>query len=160
MSEESPHPSALPEGHLFDFWLGDWDATWGEDQHGTNRVTAILDHAVILENFDGRPSTPLIGMSTSVYNVPLGKWQQTWVDNQGGYLDFIGEFADGKMILARRANLNGRSVLQRMVWYDITPDRFEWNWERSTDEGQTWQVLWAIHYVRSTRQAEITTHAL
>ncbi len=154
---EQPHPNKLPEGHQFDFWLGDWDTTWGEDQRGTNHVTAILDHAVILENFDGRPSTPLIGMSTSVYNVLLGKWQQTWVDNQGGYLDFVGEFADGKMILSRHALHNGQIVMQRMVWYAITPDRFEWNWERSTDEGQTWQVLWAIKY---TRRSQITSHAL
>jgi hypothetical protein len=88
-------------------------------------------------------------MSTSVYNVVSGKWQQTWVDNQGAYLDFVGEFANAKMILSRQAHIDGQSFQQRMVWYDITPDRLEWNWERSTDEGQTWQVLWAIHYARS-----------
>lgn len=149
--QSAPHPSELPEGHQFDFWLGDWEVTWGDDQHGTNHVTAIMDHAVILENFDGRPGTPLIGMSTSVYNVQTRQWQQTWVDNQGNYLDFVGGFADGRMILSRHAHLNGRSFLQRMVWYDITPDRLEWNWERSLDDGQTWQVMWAIHYARSTR---------
>lgn len=30
------------------------------------------------------------------------KWLQTWVDNNGGYLDLEGEFVDSKMTLARR----------------------------------------------------------
>ena len=38
MSEQS----LLPEARQFDFWIGDWDATWGEDQRGTNRVRSIL----------------------------------------------------------------------------------------------------------------------
>ena len=32
-----------------------------------------------------------------------GKWKQTWVDNEGGYLDFVGESKDGQMILSREA---------------------------------------------------------
>jgi hypothetical protein len=35
-----------------------------------------------------------------------------------------------------------------MVWYNIGRDQFDWNWERSDDEGQTWQVLWQIRYTR------------
>jgi hypothetical protein len=27
----------------FDFWLGEWEATWGEDSKGTNHVQRILD---------------------------------------------------------------------------------------------------------------------
>jgi hypothetical protein len=54
MSEQS-----LPaEARQFDFWIGDWDAVWGDNARGTNVVRAVLDNAVILENFDGRPGTP------------------------------------------------------------------------------------------------------
>jgi hypothetical protein len=77
---EQPLPA---EARQFDFWIGDWDAHWGDGARGTNIIRAVLDDAVILENFDGRPGTPLLGMSVSVYNAALGKWQQTWVDNQG-----------------------------------------------------------------------------
>jgi hypothetical protein len=35
-----------------------------------------------------------------------------------------------------------------MVWYDIQENKLEWNWERSDDNGQTWRVLWQIHYTR------------
>ena len=132
----------------FDFWLGEWDLTWGEDGRGTNVITAVLDKRVIQEQFDGTPATPLQGLSVSTYNTQLGKWQQTWVDNQGSYLDFVGEFAAGKMILSREATLAGQPILQRMVWYNIAEQSLDWNWERSTDGGETWQIMWHIHYQR------------
>ena len=132
----------------FDFWLGDWDLTWGEAGKGTNRITAVLDNRVIQEQFDGTPSTPLQGLSVSTYNTQLGKWQQTWVDNSGSYLDFVGEFADGKMVLSREAVLEGKPIQQRMVWHNITELALDWNWERSEDGGETWQVMWHIRYQR------------
>jgi hypothetical protein len=35
-----------------------------------------------------------------------------------------------------------------MVWYNITADEFDWNWERSDDGGKTWEVKWQIKYKR------------
>jgi hypothetical protein len=91
----------------------------------------------------------LRGRSLSIFDTISGKWKQTWVDNEGGYLDFTGEFRDGQMILAREAmRRNGQTVLQRMVFKNITPNELDWSWEASTDGGKTWQVNWPIHYKR------------
>jgi hypothetical protein len=38
---------------------------------------------------------PLRRISVSVYVPQLQRWQQTWVDKQGAYLDFVGQFSDG-----------------------------------------------------------------
>src|SRR5579859_2093331 len=46
----------------------------------------------------------LRGMSVSTFVTRAGKWKQIWVDNKGGYLDFVGECKDGKMILSREAD--------------------------------------------------------
>ena len=137
-----------PGAHQFDFWLGEWGLTWDEDQRGTNNIIRVLGDCVIMEQFDGSPSIPLKGMSVSTYNSETGKWHQTWVDNNGTYLDFTGEFKDGKMILSRQAVRNGESFLQRMVWYNIKSQSLEWNWERSDDGGRTWETLWHIYYKR------------
>jgi hypothetical protein len=149
---QSPAKNASPcsqsEARQFDFWIGEWVLEWGDGNRGRNVIRKALDGCVIEENFDGTPAIPLRGMSVSTYNAGLKKWQQTWVDNQGGYLDFRGEFKDSKMVLERKARLNGREVLQRMVWYDIAGDGLYWNWERSEDEGRTWKVLWKIKYTR------------
>lgn len=131
--------------HLFDFWLGEWEARWNEDGLGTNRVTRILDDKIIQENFS---APDLHGLSFSVYDAERHLWCQTWVDNNGSYLDFTGNFEDNKMVLVRDAIVRGEKCKQRMVWYDIKANRFQWNWERSDDGGQTWRTLWHIQYTR------------
>jgi hypothetical protein len=45
----------------------------------------------------------LRGQSVSIFDASPRKWKQTWVDNEGAYLDFVGEFKDGQMVLAREA---------------------------------------------------------
>ncbi len=132
----------------FDFWLGEWNLTSNGKPAGTNTITREYDGAVVMERFVGSGDTRLEGMSVSVFDPRTGNWRQTWVDNQGGYLDFVGGFSDGKMILSRRTTIEGKEVHQRMVWFNITPASFDWNWERSDDGGATWQTLWPLHYER------------
>jgi len=129
----------------FDFWLGEWDVSWGEDGKGINHVLRIMDDKIIQENFS---SPDLRGMSVSSYDVERKLWCQTWVDNSGGYLDFTGGFEGERMTLIRDAIVRGEKCKQRMVWYNIEPDQFDWNWERSDDGGVTWRVLWQINYKR------------
>lgn len=138
--------SGGPESQ-FDFWLGKWDCTWGEDGKGTNHVLRIMNDKVIQENFS---APDLKGMSVSVYDPERKLWCQTWVDDNGSYLDFTGKFEEGKMILSRDAIVRGETCKQRMVWYNIEADRFDWNWERSDDGGNTWRVLWQIKYERKS----------
>jgi hypothetical protein len=131
----------------FDFWLGEWDCTW-QDGKGSNHVQSILGGFVVQESFNGEPTMPYHGLSVSAYSPSLKKWRQTWVDDAGTYLDFAGEFADGRMVLTRTAVEESTLPLQRMVWYNIAADTFEWEWQRSEDGGATWQTQWAIHYER------------
>jgi hypothetical protein len=35
-----------------------------------------------------------------------------------------------------------------MVWRDISAEAFEWDWQRSEDDGETWATQWQIHYRR------------
>lgn len=146
-------PCSTPEARQFDFWLGEWKLTW-EDGHGTNHITAILDDCVIQEDFTGHMAdgTVFRGKSVSSYNTRLGTWRQTWVDNAGGYLDFDGGWVDGKMVFTREAPHPEKPFLQRMVWYHITDDALDWNWERSDDGGATWQVQWQIRYERQAQR--------
>jgi len=156
--EETRCGAAIPAARQFDFWLGEWELTWpgehtglpaGQTGRGTNRIRAILDSCVIEESFSAESPVSLRGLSFSVYNRHTGEWQQTWVDNEGSYLDFTGGFRDGKMILVRQATTpEGSEFLQRMVWHNLTPTELDWNWEASHDEGKTWQLKWQIHYRR------------
>jgi len=147
---ESQKPCSSPEAAQFDFWVGKWDLTWtdknGNTQKGTNNITKTLNGCVIEENFTGGS---FIGRSLSVYNPNKKLWQQTWVDNSGGYLEFTGGLKDDKLILSREfTTKNDKKVKQRMIFYNISENELDWNWERSTDDGNTWQLSWKIHYVR------------
>jgi hypothetical protein len=153
-AQTSPNPCTSAQQKQLDFWVGEWDLTWpgqtaGETAHGSNSIQRILDGCVVLENFSGGTSIPLRGTSVSTFDAASGRWKQTWVDNEGGYLDFVGDFEDGHMILQREATgKDGAKVLQRMVWKNISSREFDWSWESSADGGKTWQVNWPIHYKR------------
>ncbi|RMF57091.1 MAG: DUF1579 domain-containing protein [Calditrichaeota bacterium] len=160
LAQENQHqrPCDLPEGKQLDFWLGHWELSWpaeqfggtpGTLQHGTNTVTKILDNCIIYESFRF-PDGNFNGHSFSVYDARSHQWKQTWVDNKGSYLLFTGEFKDGKMILSTAPyTRNGKTFISRMVFRNITSDSFDWDWQRSSDNGKTWQDMWNIHYQRS-----------
>jgi len=149
MSEDNqPLPCSTPEARQFDFWVGEWDLTWGEDGKGKNTITSIYDGCVIQENFDGKPRMQLKGMSVSLYDPKLSKWKQTWVDSDGSYFDLLGEFEDGKMTLVCEKEMKGKPILLRMVFHNISKNELDWNWERSDDDGGNWELRWHIHYKR------------
>ncbi len=147
MSEQQP--CSAPEARQFDFWLGEWDLTWGEDGIGQNTITTRYDGCVIEENFDGAPSMDFKGMSVSTFNPQIRKWQQTWVDSQGSYIHLMGEFKDGRMVLINQPPTSDGQILFRMVFYNIEQDSLDWDWERSADGGENWELRWRIHYQRA-----------
>lgn len=147
-------PCSLPESKQFDFWLGEWNLSWkdtdGRELNGTNKINKILDGCVVQENFETADGT-FKGTSVSLYNQRLKKWQQTWVDNAGAYLDFTGEFSNDRMELSRDGkDKNGKPIQLRMIFYNITNNEFDWNWEKTDDNGTNWKVLWKIHYKRKS----------
>lgn len=146
-------PCSSAQAKQFDFWVGTWDLEWtdakGVKQTGSNTITKTLSGCVIEENFDGGGTPQYLGKSYSVYEQNWGKWKQTWVDNTGAYLDFSGEMKDGKMILSREfITRQGKKVMQRMIFYNIQKNSIEWVWERSDDDGKTWNVNWKLNYKR------------
>ncbi len=161
-SAAAPVPPARPAQpaqpvDLFDFWLGDWDVRWtnanGSPGHGRNHVARTLDGRVIQEDFEQDAADPpprLVGRSLSVLQAGSGLWRQSWADNQGGYFALTGS-VDGANRLFTTAPVtaaDGSVTLQRMVFRDIRPDAFTWDWEGSRDGGRSWQLLWQLHYRR------------
>lgn len=132
-----------------DFWLGEWRVSWwGADsslQEGTNRIVKILDGTVIEEQFEA-PGLNFRGKSLSVYHPKEGQWRQAWVDNQGGFISLTGNFTEEKKIFQTSPDAAG--ILWRMVFLDIQADSFRWEWERSADDGKSWETKWQIFYHR------------
>ena len=146
------------DGTELDFWLGSWTATW-DGGAGTNRLERILGGRVIHERFEGgdldangtlvADSERLHGQSWSVFEPARNLWRQTWVDDQGGYLELAGDRVDGCFAFVREAPERGEVARQRMVFRDVAADRFRWTWELSLDGGASWETRWAIEYRRA-----------
>ena len=148
---EQARPCSSESAREFDFWVGEWDVTWGEKATGTNTIRSILDGCAIVEEFDA-PTEDFHGTSVSCYNVKRGRWEQMWADNAGNCWQFTGGMDGDDMVLSTREVEDGRDVVLRMVFFEIKPDQFDWRRERSADQGATWQELWRIHYRRRSSQ--------
>jgi hypothetical protein len=83
-------------------------------------------------------------------------WQQTWIDSNGGYINLTGGMNGDSMILFTEERTVPASVSptgklkNRMVYYNIRKDAFDWSWEASTDGGKSWKSNWLIHYKRKS----------
>ncbi len=136
----------------YNFWVGHWKVSWvtskGDTITGSNFIEKTVDEKVLQEHFND-PSTGFKGTSISVYNPTKQVWHQAWADNQGGYYNFIGETqGDKKIFKTLPVTKNKQTIIQRMVFFNITPNAFTWDWESSTNGGQTWTLNWRIAYTR------------
>lgn len=146
--------TGLFDGTELDFWIGTWDVSWAGAEagggRGTNRIGRVLGDRVIHEQFHGADAdSALHGESWSVYDANRQLWRQTWVDDQGSYLDLVGEWAEGCFAFVRAAPERGAATRQRMVFRDVTPGALRWTWESSPDDGATWTINWEIAYRRA-----------
>jgi hypothetical protein len=151
---------ASAEHRQFDFWIGDWDVTirartsptseeWG-DGKGRQRIEAILGGCAISETFsaDG-PQQPWAGRSFSSWQATPGKWRQTWVDDQGGYIALTGGVENGVMTLyGEPREKAGKSIQMRMVFLDVKPASLRWEWQRTEDDWKSSVVMMRIDYAR------------
>jgi len=53
------------------------------------------------------------------------------------------------MILKTQPFARGdKTVINRMIFRNITSDSLDWDWQTSDDNGKTWKDLWNIHYAK------------
>lgn len=140
--------AARPEYRQLDFWIGDWDVkvtTQGQTA-GASSIQLILSDCVIFENWTG--TSGLSGKSFSFFNAETGRWQQTWVDDKGGMLEFTGDFKDGAMHFTAQTTAKGKKALQRMTLFNLSPGQMRQLGEQSEDDGKTWAVIYDLTYNR------------
>lgn len=140
--------AARPEYRQLDFWIGDWDVQGTAQQQaaGTSSIQLILGDCVIFENWTGASGTN--GKSFSFFNNATGRWQQTWVDDKGGLLEFFGEYKEGAMHFTATTMTKGQKVLQRMTLFNLSREQMRQLGQQSTDDGKTWSVMYDLTYSR------------
>jgi hypothetical protein len=126
----------------FHFWVGDWEAYNPKGKlAGTNRIVLMEGNCVMQENWVASGGG-FTGTSYNFYNSATDKWQQLWLDNQGGNLQLEGEWNGSAMILQSKPNRNrqGQMQIDRITWTPNADGTVRQLWETSVDGGTTWSV--------------------
>lgn len=146
-------PCDGPEYRQFDFWIGDWDVTAGEQAAGTNSIRSLHGGCVLQENWQSAGPDGISGSSFNIYDRATGKWHQTWVDAGGTLLQLDGGLVEGAMVLSgSRPAQGGGTALHRISWTPRPDGSVRQLWEVSQDHGVGWTVLFDGLYVKSEAQ--------
>jgi len=150
--------------HDFDFHFGTWkthirrlvhplsgSTTWVE-LDGTVTTRKVWDGRANLEELEaGNATTHLKGLTLFLYNPESHQWSQNFANINSGTLSqtpLIGEFKDGRGELFDQETFNGRTILVRFVWSDITPDSHHVEQAFSDDGGKTWEPNFIANLTR------------
>jgi hypothetical protein len=141
--------AASPEHRQFDFWIGEWDVQNPQGQPaGTSSIQLILGDCTIFENWTSAGGA-YTGKSFNLYNSSLKKWQQFWVDDKGGVLEFTGEYKGNELrYTGESLDQKGDKTMHRLTFFNLSKDRVRQLWEQSTDNGKTWTIAFDGLYVR------------
>ena len=140
------------ESRQFDFWVGDWNVVTTRELTpvGRSHIERGLGDCVIWENWTSLGESAYSGKSYNVYNPDQKRWEQFWVDNQGGMIHFHGGLTEGVMDLYTDGipQANGKALKRRLRFYNLGADRVRQFSEGSTDDGKTWTVEYDFTYNR------------
>ena len=143
--------------HDFDFEIGVWKThltrlvhplsgsiSWVE-LDGTTVVRKIWDgRANLAELTTDAASGQLQVLSLRLYDPRARQWSLNTANAGGGSFGVptVGEFKNGRGEFFDQEALNGRTILVRNVWSDITADSCRFEQAFSDDGGKTWEVNW------------------
>lgn len=142
-------PTCDSEQHRqFDYWVGDWEVFNPQGQKvGENNVTLIQNDCVVHEDWHGAGGGT--GESFNIYDRTRDVWHQTWVSGVGVLLVLEGGLNDdGAMVLQGESITRQGPVRDRITWSKEGDGRVRQLWERSSDGGATWTVVFNGMYVR------------
>ena len=143
--------------HDFDFEIGNWNTRISRLQHPlTGSITWIEYHgtSVVRKIWDGRanivelevdgPGSHIEGISLRLYNPQSHQWSLNFANSRVGTFSVptVGEFQNGRGEFFDQEEFNGRMILVKNVWKDITADSCRFEQSFSDDGGKTWEVNW------------------
>jgi hypothetical protein len=171
-------PTAERDGqHDFDFEIGAWKIHVTRLQHPLTGSTTSVEYdgtLVVRKVWNGRsslaelevdgPTGHLEFLSLRLYDPQAHQWSLNNASSRAGTLNVptIGEFKNGRGEFYDMEPFNGRSILVRNGWSDITADSWRFEQSYSEDGGKTWEVNWAETARRvkdDADQAHWTMHA-
>jgi hypothetical protein len=163
----SPVQQAAPprDGqHDFDFEIGSWKVHLKRLMHPLTASTTWVefDGSVVARKvWDGRanfdefaadsPSGHVEGLTLRLYNPQARQWSLYWANPKDGIFSGppqVGEFKNGVGNFYCQDTFNGRMILIRYEWSQITANSAHFEQSFSDDGGKTWEVNWITDQTR------------
>jgi hypothetical protein len=165
-SADGSAPTQRDGSHDFDFLIGNWKAhvrrlperlkdsnVWVE-YDGISNHKKLLDSNANFEEFD--VSSPdhklrIKAQTLRVYNPESHQWSIYLLDLDKGTLDVppvVGQFYGKRGEFYNQQTWEGRAVLVRYLWLNISPKSSRMEQSFSADGGKTWEVNWICELLR------------
>ena len=150
--------------HDFDALIGSWKFHLKKLMHPLTGSTTWVEFegtGVCYKIWDGRAQYDTIeldspdvghieGLTVRLYNTQSHQWRLYWANSKIGVLDppQIGEFKNGRGEFLAQDTINGKVVLIRYVWTNLTTSTPHFEQSFSNDGGKTWEVNWICELSR------------
>lgn len=149
--------------HDFDFNIGVWKTRIKRLQHplagskewievsGTVTVSKVWQGRANLEEIEADgPTGHIEGLTLRLYNPESRQWYLYWANSKVGTLDTpgVGEFKSGRGEFYSQDQFNGRTILVRQIYSNITPNSYHFEQSYSDDGGKTWEPNWVASLTR------------
>ncbi|TWH99467.1 hypothetical protein IP90_03082 [Luteimonas cucumeris] len=148
--------------HDFDFFHGRWqlrnerlkrrlqDSDDWEMFDSTQHCRPILGGLGNIDDFITDWDGGFVGMSLRLFDPRTRQWSIYWASNRTGMLEapVVGRFEHGVGTFVGRDLHEGRAVLQRFIWSDITASSALWQQALSVDDGRSWETNWIMRMTR------------
>jgi len=157
-------PTPARDGsHDFDFQTGHWrirnerlkkrlqGCTEWETFEATQEARLLPGGLGNIDDFVTDHWPGFVGMSLRLYNRRTRRWSIYWASNQIDGLEppVVGAFENGVGVFEGRQELDGRPILVRFTWSNITRNGARWEQEFSPDDGKTWEKNWIMTMTRA-----------
>lgn len=161
---------ALPDGSRdFDFNYGAWHThirrllhpltrtnTW-VSYDGTVTVRKAIDGAANVEEIEANsPQGHVEFGDVRLYNATSHQWSLNSIGSDDGAIEgppSFGAFKNGRGVFYDQESFNGRMILNRQTFYNITPASYSFEQAFSDDGGRSWQPNFVANLTRTARVA-------
>ena len=169
------HESTMRDGqHDFDFEIGTWKTHIARLEHPLTGSKSWVEYdgtSVVRKVWNGRanitelevdgPAGHIEGLSLRLYDPESHQWSLNFANSRTGNLSVptVGEFRNGRGEFFDQEAINGRTILVRNVFSNITPQSYHFEQAFSDDGGATWEANWITTDTRMPDDAQVSAVA-